>query len=233
MSAPQEVNSRIKSEDPFLVAAGHVLRTLDVRTVSIPELHELQEQSVGPAMALVPCFARLRTIRVHYSQLELAKYGEEWKTLEKLDGTKGDLGKLSKLETGRRGLRDGFSPEALSHELVDCLWSLVIVADSAGIDPETACAEADRRGALDGTPRQLINKLGLAVHIIDEILDPPPEPTFALEGIDRGALLVSCFAEGFRTVTALAQGYDIHLPQSVVQNMDLLEQRIPTEYPAA
>jgi hypothetical protein len=233
MSALGEVSGRVNGKDPFLTAADDVLRTLNVGVVAVSEVHELQEQSVGPAMALVPCFARLRAIRVHYGQLELAKYGEEWKTLEQLDGTKGDLGKLSKLETGRRGLRDGFSPEALSHELVDCLWSLVIVADSAGVDPATACTEADRRGVLEGTPRQLINKLGLAVHIIDEILDPPPEPTFALEGIDRDALLVNCFAEGFRTVTALAQAYGIHMPQAVEHNMDLLEQRIPTEYPVA
>jgi hypothetical protein len=189
-----------------------------------PERAELNDAS-----ALLPHFPRLRAIREHYSQLEIAKYGQSWGKLELLDGTKGDIGDLSKLETGRRGLRDGYSHEAAAHEVVDCAWSLVVSADSNMIDPVQACEEADRRGVLIGASRQFINRLSLAVAHIDEMVDPPQEPLFGYAPDDREALLVGYYAEGFRAVFALAEAYDMNLPQAIVQNMDLLEQRIHSE----
>lgn len=187
------------------------------------------EQFGRNASALIPHFPRLREIRDHYSQLEAAKYGSSWGNLELLDGARGDIGDLSKLETGRRGLRDGYSPEAAAHEVVDCAWSLVVSADSNLIDPAQACAEADRRGTLNATPRQLINRLNLTVALVDEVVDPPQEPLFAHNLADREAALVSYYAEGFRATTALANAYGMDLPQAIAHNMDLLEQRIQSE----
>jgi hypothetical protein len=187
------------------------------------------EQSEHHSSALIPHFPRLRDIRDHYSRLETAKYGSSWGNLELLEGTRGDIGDLSKLETGRRGLRDGYSPEAAAHEVVDCAWSLVVSADSNLVDPAQACAEADRRGALNATPRQLINRLSLAVALVDEAVDPPPEPLFAHNLDDRETSLVGYYAEGFRAATALANAYGMDLSQAIGHNMDLLEQRIQFE----
>lgn len=179
------------------------------------------------ASALIPHFSRLRDIRNHYSRLEEAKYGAPWGVLEQLDGTKGDIGRLSKLETGRRGMRDGSTPELLEHEVVDCVWSLVISADSNHVDSALACAKADKRGRLEGEPRQLINRLSLMVALIDEAVDPPQDPLFAHDTASMG--LVGYYAEAFRAIVALSPSYGIELPQAIVRNMDTLEQRINAE----
>jgi hypothetical protein len=104
-----------------------------------------------------------------------------------------------------------------------------VSADSNLIDPSQACTEADRRGALIATPRQLIARLSLAVGLVDEAVDPPQEPLFAHNLADREAPLVGYYAEGFRAATALANTYNIELPQAIAYNMDLLEQRIQSE----
>ena len=181
------------------------------------------------ASMLIPHFSRLRAIRAYYRELEAAKYPRSWEALELLDGAKGDVGDLSKLETGRRGLRDGYSPDKLAHEVVDCAWSLVVSADSNLIDPEFACEEADRRGALTGTPRQFINRLNLTFGMIDEVVDPSEEPLFVHDLADRDALLTGYYAEGFRATCGLAHEYDFDLAQAINHNMDTLEQRIKAE----
>lgn len=80
--------------------------------------------------------ARARSIRARYAELERTTYGREW-TLEELAlGLVGDVGDLAKLIQAVEGVRavDGDAREALAHELADVLWSVIVVADRAGID---------------------------------------------------------------------------------------------------
>jgi len=54
-------------------------------------------------------------------------------------GFLGDVGDLAKLVQGKAGVRprEGLD-EALAHELADCLWSVMSLADTYGVDLEAA-----------------------------------------------------------------------------------------------
>ena len=54
-------------------------------------------------------------------------------------GFLGDVGDLAKLVQGKEGVRprEGLD-EALAHELADCLWSVMVLADAYNVDLETA-----------------------------------------------------------------------------------------------
>jgi hypothetical protein len=181
------------------------------------------------ASELIPYFPRLRAIREHYGRLETANYRKPWEYKEILDGAKGDLGDLSKLETGRRGMRAGYSHEKIAHEVVDVIWSAVVSADSVMVDPAKACIDADAKGLLEGTPRQLINRISLAMNMIDEIVDSPAEPLFAHAEDDQAVVLIGLYAEIFRAVMALANAYEIDLPEEIEHNMAVLERAINNE----
>ena len=86
--------------------------------------------------------ARARSVRARYAELERTTYGREW-TLEELAlGMVGDVGDLAKLIQAVEGVRavDGDVRDALAHELADVLWSVIVIADRAGIDLEQAFA---------------------------------------------------------------------------------------------
>ena len=76
-------------------------------------------------------------MRVHdlYDQLNLRVRQRVWTREEFVLGFVGDVGDLAKLvmaEEGARTVPGG--REALGHELADCLWSILILADKYGID---------------------------------------------------------------------------------------------------
>jgi NTP pyrophosphatase (non-canonical NTP hydrolase) len=51
----------------------------------------------------------------------------------------GDVGDLMKLAMAKQGLRSIENVDArLAHELADCLWSVLVLADAYGIDLATA-----------------------------------------------------------------------------------------------
>jgi NTP pyrophosphatase (non-canonical NTP hydrolase) len=83
---------------------------------------------------------RAREVRKLYAALEVARYGREWTATDLMNGLMGDIGDLSKLVAASAGIRQG--PEdlkaALEHEIADCLWSLLVVADALGIDVGSA-----------------------------------------------------------------------------------------------
>ncbi|WP_165553020.1 MazG nucleotide pyrophosphohydrolase domain-containing protein [Kribbella speibonae] len=88
-------------------------------------------------------FARMResavAVRARYAEVETARYGRPWSTEEIMLGFVGDVGDLAKLVQGKAGVRgredlDG----ALAHELADCLWSVLVLADAYGVDLEAA-----------------------------------------------------------------------------------------------
>jgi len=72
-----------------------------------------------------------------YEQLEVRRYGRIWTTQELALGFVGDVGDLAKLVQANAGVRDIDDCKAkLGHELSDCLWSIIVLADKCGIDLE-------------------------------------------------------------------------------------------------
>ena len=82
---------------------------------------------------------RALSIRKLYEGLEEQRYGKSWTSEEIALGFVGDVGDLVKLvmaENGRRGIPN--SKEKLEHELADCLWSILVLANLHDIDLEKA-----------------------------------------------------------------------------------------------
>ncbi|WP_199097611.1 MazG nucleotide pyrophosphohydrolase domain-containing protein [Dyella sp. ASV21] len=74
-----------------------------------------------------------------YEQLEIKRWGRIWTTTELALGFVGDVGDLAKLIQANAGIRDIDDCKAkLGHELSDCLWSIMVLANKCGIDLEAA-----------------------------------------------------------------------------------------------
>lgn len=81
--------------------------------------------------------ARAMEIRKLYEARETQLYGSPWTSEEIALGFVGDVGDLAKLviaENGKRNIPD--SKAKLEHELADCLWSIIVLANSHHIDIE-------------------------------------------------------------------------------------------------
>jgi NTP pyrophosphatase (non-canonical NTP hydrolase) len=90
-------------------------------------------------MTLEEAQKRAVAIRELYSQFEARHYGREWSTEEIMLGFVGDVGDLAKLVQGAAGIRATTDlDEKLTHELADCLWSLLVLSDRLGVDLEQA-----------------------------------------------------------------------------------------------
>lgn len=82
---------------------------------------------------------RALTIRKKYREYEIQEYGAAWTNEELALGFVGDVGDLVKLvmaQNGRRRIPD--LQNKLDHELVDCLWSVIVLAEMHGVDLEKA-----------------------------------------------------------------------------------------------
>lgn len=74
-------------------------------------------------------------IREHYDRLNQAKRGITWQGQDIMAGFVGDVGDLSKIIMAKHGLRSMEDVDAkLVHELSDCLWSILVLADFYKID---------------------------------------------------------------------------------------------------
>jgi NTP pyrophosphatase (non-canonical NTP hydrolase) len=82
--------------------------------------------------------AKSLAIRDHYSELQIADGHKKWDASDRMAGFVADVGDLSKLIMVKKGLRRGPDDidSALAHELSDCLWSILVIADELGIDVE-------------------------------------------------------------------------------------------------
>ena len=70
-----------------------------------------------------------------YEQLEVKRWGRVWTTQELALGFVGDVGDLAKLVQAHIGVRTIDDCQAkLGHELSDCLWSILVLANKCGID---------------------------------------------------------------------------------------------------
>lgn len=78
-------------------------------------------------------------IRNKYAEFEKKQYGREWSGEELMLGFMKDTGDLAKLIQAKEGVRSVDDvDEKLAHELSDCLWSIIILADKYRVDLETS-----------------------------------------------------------------------------------------------
>ena len=81
-------------------------------------------------------------IRKEYAELEKIKYGKTWDKRDLLQGLVGDVGDLSKFAMAKDGLRDIKNAEdEFKHELAECLWSVLVLANEYDIDMEKTFLE--------------------------------------------------------------------------------------------
>ena len=82
---------------------------------------------------------RALTIRRRYADHEIRTYGREWTTAELTLGLVKDVGDLAMLIQASEGVRHVTDlDKALAHELSDCLWSVIALADRLSVNLETA-----------------------------------------------------------------------------------------------
>ncbi len=78
---------------------------------------------------------RALEIRSKYDKLNQQKRGVTWNEQQLMAGFVGDVGDLSKIIMAKHGLRAMDNIDAkLAHELSDCLWSVLVLADKYDID---------------------------------------------------------------------------------------------------
>lgn len=86
-------------------------------------------------MDLDHAHARARRVRDLYDELNGSLRGRTWTREEYLLGFVGDVGDLAKLVAAREGARDiPGGKDALGHELADCLWSVLTLAEIYDVD---------------------------------------------------------------------------------------------------
>ncbi len=118
----------------------------------------------------------VREVRAAYNQLNEQRLGRRWDLTDYALGFVGDVGDLAKLVTAHEGHRTDVaaSHEALAHELSDCLFSLLVIAEATGIDLE-ARFPADM-AALADRVRARIAAGGPASPADAACEQPPPTP---------------------------------------------------------
>ncbi len=93
-----------------------------------------------PAAQTLPLLtARARKIRALYAAQARRAGTRPWGPAELAQGFVGDVGDLMKLVMAKAGLRPAKNLDAaLAHELADCLWSILLLADAYHVKLEPA-----------------------------------------------------------------------------------------------
>ncbi len=106
------------------------------------------------SVSLTELADRAMAVRRQYAAMELARYGRSWNVEELRLGFVGDVGDLAQLVQAASGVRQ--LPETqqnLAHELADCLWSVLVLAELTGVQLESAFLQTmdglDRRFATE------------------------------------------------------------------------------------
>ena len=85
---------------------------------------------------------KTKLIRKLFSKYEIKQFGKEWTREQILMGFVGDVGDLVKLCMAQDNLRIINNPnQKLAHELSDCLWAIIIIAQKYNIDLERSFLE--------------------------------------------------------------------------------------------
>ena len=81
--------------------------------------------------------SRAIELRRKYAALEISTIGREWSREELIAGFVGDVGALSKLSMAKASVRCiEDSDKKFEHELADCLWSVIAIANAYNINLE-------------------------------------------------------------------------------------------------
>lgn len=82
---------------------------------------------------------RAKHIRQYYAEFKTNRHGRSWTREEVMLGFMGDVGDLAKLILANEGVRKiDEAEDKLAHELADCLWSVIVLADLYNVDLEEA-----------------------------------------------------------------------------------------------
>ncbi len=89
-------------------------------------------------MELAQLSARAMQIRECFARYEQRRVGRTWTREEIAQGFVVDVGDLTKLVMAKAGARRvaGDVDAQLAHELSDCLWSVLVLAQLYGVDLE-------------------------------------------------------------------------------------------------
>ena len=94
---------------------------------------------------------RAVAVRDQYDQLNKDKRGVVWNGQDLMAGFVGDVGDLSKIIMAKHGLRPMDDVDAkLAHELADCLWSVLVLAEKYGVD-----LEKEFKATMDGLEKRI------------------------------------------------------------------------------
>lgn len=100
-------------------------------------------------MEFAKIIERAKEIRKLYAEFEKKEFGREWTREQIFQGLIADIGDLSKLivtEGGawprHAGKNRAELKRKIAHELSDCLWSIIVLADKYDIDLEGAFIKA-------------------------------------------------------------------------------------------
>ena len=96
---------------------------------------------------------RANEIRDLYDTHNLKERGIIWTRLQLAQGFVGDVGDLQKIVMAKEGLREMDDVDAkLKHELADCLWSVLVLAENYNVDIETAFLQT-----MNGLEKRLVS----------------------------------------------------------------------------
>ncbi len=102
-------------------------------------------------MELAQLSDRAMQIRECFARYEERRTGRTWTREEIMQGFVGDVGDLMKLVMAKAGARKVEDVDRkLAHELSDCLWSVLVLAQLYGVD-----LEREFLGTMDELERKL------------------------------------------------------------------------------
>ena len=80
---------------------------------------------------------RAMEVRYQYDKFNQKTVGEKWGQSQIMEGFVGDVGELMQLVMAKEGWREiNDVDEKIKHELADCLWSLLVLANGYNINLE-------------------------------------------------------------------------------------------------
>jgi len=82
-------------------------------------------------------------VRDLYAQLNVKRGEKPWDYRERTEGFVTDVGDLMKLVMAKSKLRgvQGDLNSLIAHELADCLWATIVIADELDVDLDKVCRE--------------------------------------------------------------------------------------------
>ena len=88
-------------------------------------------------MTIAEYTAMAKEVKDLYEKLHLKKGEELWGYREFTEGLVGDVGDLTKLVMAKSNFRSHTAKDiddAIKHELVDCLWAVLMISSELGVD---------------------------------------------------------------------------------------------------